>query len=126
MVVSHHRGRRTPTGSIYRKARGRRLAELGNRPSMTKIGETKSKTIRTIGGNSKTKLQTIDTCNLVNTKTKKVEQAKIESVLECPANRNYARRNILVKGTVIQTSKGKAVISNKPGQEGSVNAVLSE
>ena len=124
MVVSHLRSRRTASGSTYKRSRGRRLAELGSQPTLTKVATTKAKTSRTRGGNSKTRLLSADIANVLDKKTHKVVQAKIESVLECPANRNYARRSILVKGTVIQTEKGKAVISNRPGQEGYVNAVL--
>jgi len=45
-------------------------------------------------------------------------------VLENPANRHFVRRNILTKGTIIETVKGKAKITGRPGQEGMVNAVL--
>ena len=36
------------------------------------------------------------------------------------------RRNILTKGAIIETDAGKAKITNRPGQEGTVNAVLVE
>jgi small subunit ribosomal protein S8e len=126
MVVSHYRSRQTETGSLYKSYRGRRLSELGNAPAMTKIAEKKTKVMRTRGGNAKTRTLSANTANLYNTKTKKYEKADIQNVIEAPANINYVRRNILVKGTIVQTSKGKARISNRPGQEGVVNAVLIE
>jgi small subunit ribosomal protein S8e len=51
-------------------------------------------------------------------------KAKILRVIETPANREYARRNIIVKGALIETSLGKAVVTSRPAQDGVVNAVL--
>ena len=45
-------------------------------------------------------------------------------VVENPANRHFVRRNIMTKGTVIETEKGKARITSRPGQDGTINAVL--
>ena len=49
--------------------------------------------------------------------------AKIERVIGNPANRHFIRRNILTKGTIIKTDKGKAKITSRPGQDGVINAV---
>ena len=54
----------------------------------------------------------------------KYSKLKIEQVLENPANRNFVRRSILTKGTIIKTSKGNARIVSRPGQEGVINAIL--
>lgn len=126
MVVSHLRSRRTPTGSRYKTARGRRLAELGSLPTMTKVGESKSKTVRGRSASTKQRLLNVNIANVFDAKSKKYIKSEVEKVIECPANRNYARRNILVKGTIIQTKAGKARITNRPGQEGTLNAVLVE
>ena len=67
---------------------------------------------------------TVDTINLIDPKTKKSSKIKIDKVLENPANRHFVRRNIITRGTVVETSKGKAKITSRPGQEGSINAVL--
>jgi len=69
-------------------------------------------------------LLSTDTANLFDPKTKKYEQIKIKEVVENPANRHFVRRNIMTKGTVIETEKGKAKITSRPGQDGNVNAVL--
>jgi len=45
-------------------------------------------------------------------------------VLESKDNRNFARLNIITKGSVIETEAGKAVVINRPGREGSINARL--
>ena len=57
-------------------------------------------------------------------KTGKCVVAKIKTVLENPANPNLTRRNIITKGCIVQTEKGKARITSRPGQQGSLNAVL--
>jgi len=59
-------------------------------------------------------------------KTGVAKKAKIIRVLETPANREYARRNIIVKGSIIETTEGKAVVTSRPGQDGVVNAILIE
>ena len=53
--------------------------------------------------------------------TKKV---KIQTVKENPANPHYVQRNIMNRGTVIQTELGDARVTSRPGQDGVVNAVL--
>jgi len=59
-------------------------------------------------------------------KTKKAKNVKIANVLETPANRFLARQNILVKSAIIETELGKARITNRPSQEGMVQAVLTD
>ena len=55
-----------------------------------------------------------------------VVAAEIETVVENPANPNYARRNIITKGAIIDTSEGRARVTSRPGQTGQVDAVLVE
>ena len=63
----------------------------------------------------------------VNVRTKdKVKKAEIKNVFETPSNRFLARQNILTKGAIVETSEGKARITNRPSQEGSVQGVLIE
>jgi small subunit ribosomal protein S8e len=45
---------------------------------------------------------------------------------ENPANRNFARMNILTKGAIVDTEVGSIRITSRPGQHGLVNAVLLE
>jgi len=54
------------------------------------------------------------------------ERATIEDVTENGANPNYARRNIITKGAIIETDAGTARVTSRPGQNGQVNAVLVE
>jgi len=124
MAISQRRSKRSATSSRYKKNRGKRLAEQGRVPSLTKVDERKLKVIRTLGGNHKQILLNDNIANLFERKTKKYTKAKIISVVETPSNRHFVRRNIMTKGCIIQTEKGKAIITNRPGQEGTINAVL--
>jgi len=60
----------------------------------------------------------------MNPKTKKASVTDLKTILESPANRHFVRRNIITKGAVIETPNGKAKVTNRPSQEGFVNAVL--
>ena len=53
-----------------------------------------------------------------------VRVKKIETVKDNKANLHYMRRNILTKGAVIKTELGDARITNRPGQDGVINAIL--
>ncbi len=72
----------------------------------------------------KTVLLNADNCNLKTSKG--IKKVKIKNVLETPQNPFLARQNRLMKGAIIETSEGKARITNRPTQEGCVNAVLIE
>lgn len=124
MVIVQSRPKRKASGGRYITLRGKRKFERGNRPTNTKLGQTKSKFVRTRGGHTKFKLLEANTVNLFNPKSKKFSKATIKNVLENPANRHYVRRNILTKGTIIETEVGKAKITSRPGQEKVINAVL--
>ncbi|MFI5412752.1 MAG: hypothetical protein ACHQX1_02580, partial [Candidatus Micrarchaeales archaeon] len=54
------------------------------------------------------------------------KRVRIKGVTESKDNRNFARQNIITKGTIITTELGKAIVTNRPGREGSVNAKLIE
>jgi small subunit ribosomal protein S8e len=41
-----------------------------------------------------------------------------------PANMDYQRRKVITRGTIIKTSKGRAKITSRPGQDGIMNAIL--
>ena len=124
MVITQHRAKRKSTGGRYIAARGKRKFEIGRKPALTRIAETKVKKIKTKSGKSKLKLLRADIVNLYDPKSKTYSKVKIKEVLENPADRHFIRRNIITKGAIVDTEKGKAKITSRPGQEGSVNAVL--
>lgn len=125
-MITQTRSKRKITGGRYIAARKKKLYEVGNGPTLTKLEKVHRKLEKTKGAHYKTRLLTADVANVLDPKSNKYSQAKIETVTDCPANRNFVRRNILVKGTIIRTDKGKARITSRPGQDGVVNAVLVE
>ncbi|MBM3200058.1 30S ribosomal protein S8e [Candidatus Woesearchaeota archaeon] len=124
MAITQTRPKRKLTGGRYRAYRKKRVFEMGSLPSYTKLGKKTLRLTRGVGNNRKRALLSVETANVYIPKEKKYEQMKIETILENPANRHFVRRNIMTKGTIIKTDKGKARITNRPGQEGIVNAVL--
>ncbi len=112
------------TGGKYKKFRKKKKYELPWIPRKAKLGKTKSKILRGLGGNTRTVLLSTDIANVLDPKTKKSKKVKIKNVLETPADKFLARQNILVKSAIIETELGKARITNRPSQEGQVNAVL--
>lgn len=110
------------TGGRYHAFRKKKKREMQNQARIVKLGEIKKKKLRTRGGNYKTVLFLSNVANII--KNKKCKQVKIKNVLETPNNRFLARQNILVKGAIIETEEGKARITNRPSQEGCVQAVL--
>lgn len=124
MAFAQTRSKRKVSGSRYVGFRKKKLRELGRDPTFTRVGERKFKVLRVRAGEKKVIQLTNDTLNLYDPKTKKYSKVKIKTVVDNPANKNYIRRNILTKGTIVDTEKGKAKIISRPGQEGALNAVL--
>jgi small subunit ribosomal protein S8e len=124
MAISQKRSKRKPTGGRYKSKLSKKQFELGSDPTLTKLEPVKRKKIRLPGANQKMRLLSADTANIIDPSTKKHKVVKIKQVVENPANRNYVRRNFLTKGAIIETELGKAKITSRPGQEGTVNAVL--
>ena len=112
------------SGGVFRSARTKRRFEKANHPVLTKVTEKKLKSVRVPGGNRKLKLIACNVINVIDPKTKKAFKANIKMVVDNPANRNFVKRNIMTKGTVVETDKGKVRITSRPGQEGSLNGVL--
>ncbi len=124
MAVAQDRSKRKVSGGIYRDFRKKRLFNIGRDPTMTKLGRTKVKAIRVRSAGVKRVVLSGEFVNVVDPKTKKHKKVKIKAVLENPANRHFVRRNILTKGTVVDTELGKAKITSRPGQHGVINALL--
>jgi len=114
------------TGGKYHARRKRRLHETDGQTRVVRLGKNKSKTLRIKGGSLKPVLLSAEYANIIDKKTHKSRKAKIKNVLETPSNRFLARQNILVKSAIIETELGKARITNRPSQEGSVEAILIE
>ena len=112
------------SGGKYKKARKKKLYEKPGQARIVHLGERKIKKIRGRSGKMKIVLLSANQVNIIDKKTKKASKAKIKNVIETPSNKFLARQNILVKSALIETSAGKARITNSPSQEGKIEAIL--
>ena len=110
------------SGGKYIKRRKKKAAEIIGQRRIVKLGDTKRKAKRIMGGSKKTFLLKDKIINIVD--KKKSQKTEIKNVLETPSNRFLARQNIITKGTIVETDLGKARITNRPTQEGVINGVL--
>ena len=124
MAISQGKSTRSPSGARNVANRGKRKSELGRDPAETRLDEKKLRKIRTRGGNEKLILDGGNKINVVDPKTNKAEVLDILDVVENNANPNYVRRNIITKGAVVETAKGKAKVTSRPGQTGVISGVL--
>jgi small subunit ribosomal protein S8e len=124
MARSQRRSVRKPSGGRYHSAIKKKKRDLARPPALTLLGEERKKTIRTRGGNHKIRLQSYQYANISSPEKGTTDKVEIEDVEDNPANRDFARRKIITKGAVIQTKKGKARVTSRPGQNGTVDAVL--
>ncbi len=114
-------GRKRPHQKVKRKY------WMGRYPTFTRLADHDEREhIRVRGGNYKIRLKKAAYANVVDPETKTARKVRILKVLETPANPHFARAGIIVKGTIIETELGKAVVTSRPGQDGVINAVLIE
>ena len=123
-MKDHARSTRTRTVGRRRPSSDRRKHQLGSEPTETTVGERRLKTVETRGGTEKVRAMQTDTATVATDDG--TVATTIESVAENPANPNYARRNIVTKGAVVETDVGRARVTSRPGQDGQVNGVLVE
>ena len=110
------------TGGRRYPLRSRRKYEIDRYPNEALVGEQITITRKVRGKNVKTAIKTIDSVNItIDSKTKKV---KIIKVLENGTNNDYQRRGIISKGAILETEEGKCRVVSRPGQHGTVNAIL--
>jgi small subunit ribosomal protein S8e len=124
MARSQRRSVRKPSGGRYHSAIKKKKRDLARPPALTSLGEERKKTIRTRGGNRKIRLQSYQYANISSPEKGTTDKVEIEDVEDNQANRDFARRKIITKGAIIQTKKGKARVTSRPGQNGTVDAVL--
>ncbi len=124
MALWQGKAKRSKSGRRIRYARGKRKFEIGRESLLTTIGANRSKVIRTKGNNRKTRVKTSDIVYILDPKTLKTTKTEILTVKENPANIHYVRRNIINKGAIIETKIGKAKVTSRPGQCGTINALL--
>ena len=116
------RSPRKRTGGRRRRFRKKKAHELGEESTETQVGDPSYKTVDARGNTTKTRAISTDTASIAI--DGEAVAAEIENVAENPSNPNYARRNIITKGAILDTSEGAARVTSRPGQDGQVNAVL--
>lgn len=136
MVQWHSKSGKLASGgkrnSINR--RDKKKAEMGGTAAMTKTDASAKEDRSTKAGRgntSKVRLTQTKFANVVvDKKTNKTVKLEVIAVKANDANRLFARSNINTKGALIKvTIDGKeatARVTSRPGQDGIVNAVLTE
>jgi len=116
------RSTRKRTGGRLKHASNKKRHQLGREPAETTVGETRVQYIDSRGTEKKVRALSTNVAQVAQ--DGEVAEAEIENVIDNPSNVNYARRNIITKGAIIETSAGRARVTSRPGQSGQVNAVL--
>ncbi|MCX6798712.1 MAG: 30S ribosomal protein S8e [Candidatus Diapherotrites archaeon] len=126
-------GRRKSSGGIRTsvRRRGKLLSAKGGHFTEPKMGaEDKRSSKRARGHVVKVKQRSAKFAAVTVPASKKTLKAEILTVKENKANRLYTRRNIITKGCTIKVKlDGKeqlARVTSRPGQSGTVQAVLLE
>ncbi len=118
------RSTRKRTGGRLKHFNKKKRHQLGREPAETTVGETRLQYIDSRGNDKKLRALSTNVAQLSD--GGETTEVEIENVTENPSNVNYARRNIITKGAVIETSEGKARVTSRPGQSGQVSAVAIE
>lgn len=135
MVQWHMKDNKKVSGGKRASARAlsKKLAWKGGIAAQTKTDSTVTKdnveAKNGMGNTTKSRALTVKHANITDKKGK-VTKAEIVAVKTNNANRLFARSNISTKGAIISVKVGGseklAKITNRPGQEGNVNATLVE
>ena len=110
------------TGGRRHVLRSRRKYEMDRFPNEALIGEQITITRKVRGKNVKTAIKTIDSVNLAI--DSKIKRVKIIKVLENATNNDSQRRGVISKGAILETEEVKCRVVSRPGQHGTVNAIL--
>lgn len=110
------------TGGRRHPLRIRRKYEIDRFPNEALVGDQITITRKVRGKNIKTSIKTIDSVNLAI--DSKIKRVKIIRVLENATNNDYQRRGVISKGALLETEEGKCRVVSRPGQHGTVNAIL--
>ncbi|MFQ5405527.1 MAG: 30S ribosomal protein S8e [Candidatus Micrarchaeia archaeon] len=121
--------KKTGSGGHLRRSSDKAKKHFGGFFSRTKLikGEGKKSekrvAFKTLGGSKKVAAEYVQHASITQENGKSVK-TKIKNVVESPDNRHHARENVITKGTIIETEAGKARVTSRPGQRGTINAVL--
>ena len=130
MAKWHGISRRKPSGGRLKRPnryRGKRRTEVSSEAQYAYIGEKDDrKMYRKNAGSLTTRLLSANTVNVNIPKEGKTVKATINSVIANDADPNFIRRNIVTKGSIVDTSMGKVKITSRPGMHGVASGILLE
>jgi len=116
--------KRKASGGRRRAYRGRRKYEIDRYPNEPVLGKQEIIVRRRRGANLKPSVKVAEFANVVDPASKKITKMKILEVTDNPSNKDYQRRGVITRGAVIKTEAGAARVVSRPGQDGTINAVL--
>ncbi len=117
------RSGRKPTGGRLRPFRKKRRFEIARETQFSTLGGGYVKKYRVRGANRKLRILTVQTINVYDPATQKMQPAKILTVRENKANPTYVQRNIITRGALVETDLGLVEVRSRPGQDGVLNGI---
>ena len=126
MAQWHGISKKKPSGGRRVQARGKRSTEISTEKQFALVGEARRKVYRKAGGNTMVRVMAENRVAIADPAKGTTKMGTIMSVVENESDPNYVRRNILVKGAIIETDKGRVRITSRPGKDGVINGVLVE
>ena len=126
MSSQSHLRKRKLSGGKKRAYRTKKKYEQGGYAAETILGEPKRKITRGLGGSTKVKVLSDKYASVTVPKTGKTQKTEITRVVKNAANVDYNRRGVITKGAEIETELGLAKVTSRPGNDGIINAVLTE
>ena len=130
MAKWHGISRRKPSGGRLKRPnryRGKRRTEVSSEAQYAYIGEKDDRKVyRKNAGSQTTRLLSANTVNVNIPKEGTTVKATINSVIANDADPNFIRRNIVTKGSIVDTSMGKVKITSRPGMHGVASGILLE
>lgn len=137
MVEWHAKSKTKRTGSGGRRmsirARDKKLTQKGGLAALTRIEKIDKNEVEGkvgVGNTSKNRVMKAGHVNVRDPKTNQYSQMELVTVKENMGNRDFARRNIITKNALLEVKSGdktvKVRVLSRPGQNGSINAVLTQ
>lgn len=122
MAITHNKDTTKLSGGLRRLHRKKKKIDMGRPYVPVTVGKDTRKQIKTRGNTEKVRMLNAEFANLAS--GSKVSKAKIIQVVENTSNPFFVRRNVVTKGAVVETDKGYARVTSRPGQDGMVNAIV--
>jgi len=118
------RSTRKKTSSRVKRHSKNKKTDLGREFTATALDSKRLEKKRVRGGNVKSRLKSGNQVNVVDPDSDKAQVLEIKDVIDNPADPHLARREIITKGALVETSAGKVKITSRPGQDGVLNGVF--